>query len=154
MRVRLSAECIINASAQFWGPMLAMALEPAQANGQVCVGAGHLVGSVTLTGAWVGRIEVRLAQGLAHEATVAMLMMPAESVGEADTLDATKEIANIIAGVIKSCLPRPSAMTVPEAGVEQESFADKPETGNSLAVEFRHPSGDLLVRVCELECAA
>jgi chemotaxis protein CheX len=111
------------------------------------------VGSVTLTGAWVGRIEVRLTQGLAHEATVAMLMMPAESVGEADTLDATKEIANIIAGVIKSCMPRPTAMTVPEAAVEREPFADKPETESTLAVGFRHPSGDLLVRVCEFECA-
>jgi len=153
MRAQLSAECIINANAQFWGPMLAMALEPAQANGQVSVGAGHLVGRVTLTGAWAGRIEVRLTQGLAQEATVAMLMMPAESVGEADTLDATKEIANIIAGVIKSCMPRPTAMTVPEAAVEREPFADKPETESTLAVGFRHPSGDLLVRVCEFECA-
>jgi hypothetical protein len=43
-----------------------------------------------------------MAEGLAYQATAAMMMQPLEAVGEADALDATKEIANIIASTIKS----------------------------------------------------
>ncbi len=53
---------------------------------------GAVVGSVDLGGVWKGRIEVRLAEGLAYHATAAAMMMQAvETVGEADALDAAKE---------------------------------------------------------------
>ena len=53
--------------------------------------------SVGLFGNWNGRIEVRMARNLADMATAAMLMQPVEAVVEADTLDATREIVNMIA---------------------------------------------------------
>ena len=81
-----------------------------------------------------------------------MLMQPVETVGEADALDAAKEIANMIAGVIKSSLPRPCTMTVPESVVEAESFRGQAQSEDSLVVAFRHSSGDLMVRVWEREC--
>jgi len=37
-----------------------------------------------------------------------MMMQPLETVAESDALDATKEIANMIAGTIKSALPAPA----------------------------------------------
>jgi CheY-specific phosphatase CheX len=151
MRAQLDEESVIKANSQFWDQMLAMTLEPVPAHGQIYVGAGHMSGSVNLSGVWKGRIEVRLGGRLAHEATAAMLMMPVDTVGEADTLDATKEIANMIAGVIKSSLPRPCSMTVPESALEAEGFTSEPSTEDSLAVAFHHPTGDLLVRVWEQE---
>jgi hypothetical protein len=81
-----------------------------------------------------------------------MLMQPLESVGEADKLDATKEIANMIAGTIKSSLPRPCSMTVPEAAVELEQYNSGAPAEDSLVVLFRHETGNLLVRVWEQEC--
>ena len=68
--------------------------------------------------------------GLAYQATAAMMMQPLETVAEADALDATKEIANMIAGVIKSSLPRPCTMAVPESTVEAGDSAPwrKPRT--------------------------
>ena len=78
-----------------------------------------------------------------------MLMQPMETVGEADTLDATKEIANMIARVIKSSLPRPCTMTVPESAVEAAAFCELQRIENTLAVGFRHADGDLMVRVWE-----
>jgi hypothetical protein len=81
-----------------------------------------------------------------------MMMQPLDTVGEADTLDATKEIANMIAGTIKSSLPRPCTMTVPESAVEAESFTGSAPTDDTLVVAFRHASGDLMVRVWEQEC--
>ena len=114
--------------------------------------AGHVVGSVDLGGVWKGRIEVRLAEGLAYHATAAMMMQAVETVGEADALDAAKEIANMIAGTIKSSLPRPCTMAVPESVVEAECFCGPAQSEDSLVVVFRHASGDLMVRVWEQEC--
>jgi hypothetical protein len=81
-----------------------------------------------------------------------MMMQPLESVGEADALDAAKEIANMIAGTIKSSLPRPCTMTVPESAVEAEGFQGAARADDSLVVAFHHASGDLMVRVWEQEC--
>ena len=98
---------------------------------------------------WQGRIQVRIDERLAHCATAAMLMQPMETVGEADTLDATKEIANMIARVIKSSLPRPRTMTAPESAVEAVAFCELQRAENTLAVGFHHADGDLMVRVWE-----
>lgn len=102
MRAQVDEQCVIKANSQFWEQMLAMTLDTLPVPGEFCVGAGHVMGSVNLGGMWKGRIEVRMAEGLAYQATAAMMMQPLEAVGEADALDATKEIANIIASTIKS----------------------------------------------------
>jgi len=152
MRANLDERCVINANSQFWEQMLAMTLAPLAAPGEFCVSAGHVLGSVVLGGVWKGRIEVRMAEGLAYHATAAMMMQPVETVGEADALDAAKEIANMIAGTIKSSLPRPCTMNVPESIVEAQCFCRPSQTEDSLVVAFRHASGDLMVRIWEQEC--
>jgi CheY-specific phosphatase CheX len=159
MQASVSEESIQYASALFWEQMLGMRLEPVspalEANpkatgtsqGTRCIGAQHVVGSCDLGGVWVGRIEVRLSRGLALQATAAMLMQPADAVQPADTLDAAKEIANMIAGTIKSSLPRPCTMTVPSAEVEQGDFCIPSRTHDSVTVFFHHASGELMIRV-------
>ncbi|HEX4031124.1 MAG TPA: chemotaxis protein CheX [Terracidiphilus sp.] len=149
MQAQLDEDSIINASTQFWEQMLAITLKPVAISGKFCVGERHLIGGVNLAGVWKGRIEVRMSEGLAYRATAAMLMMPVESVAEADTIDATKEIANMIAGTIKSALPRPCTMAVPDAVVEPADFCDIQRTEETLAVAFEHPDGDMMVRICE-----
>ena len=149
MRAHGDQECVIKANSQFWEQMLAMRLEPVPMAEQFCVGNGHLLGSVELSGMWRGRIEVRIDEGLAYSATAAMLMQPMDTVGKADTLDAAKEIANMIAGVIKSSLPRPCTMAVPESVIEAGGCCHLQRTDNTLAVGFRHADGDLMVRVWE-----
>jgi CheY-specific phosphatase CheX len=152
MKAQLDEQSVIKANAQFWEQMLAMKLEAMPAPQGFYAGAGHMFGVVALKGVWRGRIEVRMAGGLAYEATAAMMMQPLDTLVEADVLDATKEIANMIAGTIKSSLPRPCSMTVPESAVEQDGFCCVPaQTDDSLAVAFRHPAGDLMVRIWEQE---
>jgi len=153
MRAQLDRQSVIHANAQFWEQMLAMTLYPLVSPGEFCAGSRYLLGCVTLEGVWKGRIEVRMSEGLAYQATAAMLMQPLEMVAETDALDATKEIANIIAGVIKSSLPRPCTMTVPESAVESEGFCSAAQTYDTLVVAFRHPSGDMMVRIWEQEYA-
>jgi CheY-specific phosphatase CheX len=149
MQADLDEQAVISANSQFWEQMLDLKLEHLPMAEIFCVGTRHLLGSVELSGAWKGRIEVRVDEKLAYIATAAMLMQPIESVAEADTLDATKEIANMIAGVIKSSLPRPCAMTVPQSIVEPERVCEAQRTENTLAVGFRHEGGELMVRVSE-----
>ncbi|MGA2350709.1 MAG: chemotaxis protein CheX [Terracidiphilus sp.] len=152
MRALVDEQCVIKANSQFWEQMLAMILDPMPVPGEFCVDAGHVLGRVNLGGVWKGCIEVRMAEGLAYQATAAMMMQPLDTVLEADALDATKEIANMIAGTIKSSLPRPCTMTVPESAVEAEGFCGPEQTEDSLVVAFRHASGDLMVRIWEQEC--
>jgi CheY-specific phosphatase CheX len=152
MQAQVDEQSIINANSQFWEQMLAMSLDSLPTPQEFSVAGGHLLGFVALGGAWKGRIEVRMAEGLAYQATAAMMMQPVETVAEADALDAVKEIANMIAGTIKSSLPRPCTMSVPESAVEADGFSGPARTGDSLAVGFRHSSGDLMVRILEEEC--
>jgi CheY-specific phosphatase CheX len=158
MHVAVTEESIHKANALFWEQMLAMRLEPVnQAHRNPtpdephtrCIGADHVVGSCDLSGAWSGRIEIRLSRGLVLEATSAMLMQPAESVKPNDMLDAAREIANMIAGTIKSALPRPCIMTVPNSEVEPGNFCISRRTLDSVSAFFHHTSGELMIRVWE-----
>jgi CheY-specific phosphatase CheX len=148
MPAQLDEQSVICANSQFWEQMLAMKLEHVPAAEMICVGHRHLLGSVELAGTWNGRIEVRIEEKLACTATAVMLMQPADTVAEVDMLDATREIANMIAGGIKSSLPRPCTMTVPLSIVEVDGFCDQQRTEHTLTVGFRHADGGLMVRVC------
>jgi hypothetical protein len=79
----------------------------------------------------------------------AMMMQAVETVKPENALDAAREIANIIAGVIKAALPRPSDMTVPGSCIAPDRFGRGISYGHALSVVFRHLSGDLLVQVWE-----
>jgi hypothetical protein len=149
MQASLNTQCVINANAQFWEQMLAMSVDPKPTPANFCADAGHVLCSVNLSGKWSGLVEVRLAHGLAEVATAAMLMQPLSTVAEADMLDAAKEIANMIAGVIKSSLPRPCSMTVPFSAVASEAFSSRPPCDDDLVVVFRHAAGEMMVRVIE-----
>jgi chemotaxis protein CheX len=149
MRAELSEQALISANSHFWEQMLSMTLEPVSFTDLFCVGACHLLASVGISGTWNGRIEVRLDKNLAYRAAAAMLMQPVQEISEADMLDAIGEIANMVAGVIKPSLPRPTNMTTPTTGVEPAGFCGMQRTETTLIVGFRHADGDLMVRVQE-----
>jgi len=154
MKAPLDEQNLIRANALFWEQMLDLRLEPMASAEEFRLATAHTLSFVLLGGVWRGRIEVRMAQGLASLATAAMLMQSLESVGDADVLDAAKEIANMIAGTLKSSLPRPCSMSVPESQREPGGFSGVVLSEDSLVAAFRHPAGDMMVRVCEEECAA
>ncbi len=149
MRAELNEDSLVKANAQFWEQMLNMRLDPEPSRDSFSVATEHILASVSLSGMWTGRIEVRLARGLALVATAAMLMQPEDAVSEADMMDAIREVANMIGGVIKSSLPRPCAMTLPVSSVACEVESAESPCGELLAVAFRHPAGGLMVSVWE-----
>ena len=154
MRVHLKEEMVTQANAQFWEQMLSMKLVSIPIPAESCLPPGHFVASVDFSGIWRGSVEVRMALELGKSATAAMLMLPVEELSEADTLDAIKEIANMIAGGIKSALPRPCSMTVPISALHLKLFCGPARTEDSLTVAFQHETGDLIIRVLELEYPA
>ncbi len=149
MKVALDEQCVIRANEQFWRQMVAMILSPVSLAETCCIGAGHVVASVDLMGAWQGQIELRIAGMLAYQATAAMMMQAPDTVAIGDVLDASKEIANMIAGGIKPSLPRPSIMSVPESAMASDQFCSQNPTSDDFVVLFRHATGDMLVRIVE-----
>ncbi|MDR3752677.1 MAG: chemotaxis protein CheX [Terracidiphilus sp.] len=149
MPSRLDEQSLVRANAQFWEQMLGMQMDTVPFAEEFCVDPGHVLVSVGLFGNWNGRIEVRMARNLADMATAAMLMQPVEAVVEADTLDATREIVNMIGGLLKSALPQPCSMTVPESAIATDRLCSVLHGENTLTVAFRHEAGGLLVRVRE-----
>lgn len=145
--IEVDEASIVKASNQFWEQMLAMKLDPMASPDEFCLASGHVVGTVSLSGAWNGRIEIRMDEALGHEATAAMLMQSIEFIADSDVIDATKEITNMIAGVVKSALPRPCVMTVPDAAVKQERYCAVMRDHDCVAVAFHHEKGDLMVSV-------
>lgn len=154
MSTHIDEESMVRANAQFWEQMLGMQMETIPSSEEFCVDAGHVIVSVNMHGEWNGRIEVRLAKDLAWATTAAMLMQPVDSVSKEDTLDATKEVVNMIAGILKSALPQPLSMTVPESAFAAEQLCARLHAGTSLTVAFRNGIGGLLVRVQENEAAS
>jgi len=82
-------------------------------------------------------------------ATAAMLMQPVEAVVEADTLDATREIVNMIGGLLKSALPSAVLHDGSRVGDCSGEALLGAAWEKQLTVAFRHEAGGLLVRVRE-----
>jgi chemotaxis protein CheX len=154
MPSHLDEESLVRANAQFWEQMLGMQMDTVPFAEEFCVDPGHVLVSVDLFGEWNGRIEVRITMDLANVVTAAMLMQPVEAVVEADTLDATREIVNMIGGLLKSSLPQPCSMTVPDSAIATERLCSLLHGENTLTVAFRHEAGGLLVRVREEKAAS
>jgi len=151
MRAQVDERHVIDATSRFWDQMLQMKLEPEPIKQKFCVGHLHLLGQIDLKGAWRGRVEIRIAEDLARVATAAMMMQPIETVADADMIDAISEVANMIAGVIKSSLPQPCTMSLPHSAVEACNFCGVEPSGNAIDVAFRHTDGKMVVRVWEDE---
>src|SRR5579863_7141468 len=94
MHAEVDEKCVIAANTQFWEQMLAMTVEPLALGEDFFLNRGFAEGTVGLLGAWKGTVAVCMEDGLACQATSAMLMQPRETISEADTLDAIKEISN------------------------------------------------------------
>lgn len=84
---------------------------------------GEVIASVSTTGAWNGHLMLALTQHGAELVARAMFGDEGETVAEEDVIDAIGEMSNIIAGNIKSVLPEPSALSLPQVVVDAGTFS-------------------------------
>jgi hypothetical protein len=79
--------------------------------GQSCPpGSGALV---SISGAWQGVVEVRVAAALGQRIAARMFRCRSEDVDDEKLRDALDEVANIIGGNVKALLPSPSQLSMP-----------------------------------------
>lgn len=83
-----------------------------------------LVAWVDLHGEWSGRAVLVTAHSTAEDLARALLDLPDhEDVERADLEDAFGEIANVVGGNLKSLLPNPGTLGLPQVGTEVPPLA-------------------------------
>ena len=106
-----------------------------------------LIGQVNISGGWDGQVRLHATAALARATSAKMFAMSPETVQAQDQIDAIYELANIIAGNIKSLLPEPCQLSLPTVhlGNEWAPSVDGTDRVSELAFECEgHP---LLVTV-------
>jgi chemotaxis protein CheX len=98
---------------------------PLLVGGEPAPGAGPLevVATVSISGAWDGRVILSFSPTASKHAAAALLGFDgSEEVGDSDVADAIGELANIIGGSVKSLMPQPTVLSLPS--VSHETFPD------------------------------
>ncbi|GAA3456041.1 chemotaxis protein CheX [Dactylosporangium matsuzakiense] len=90
--------------------------------------------AVSIAGAWNGHVVLRCSVDGAAAMAGSMLEMPHASVRLEDIVDAAGELMNIIAGNVKSLLPQPSVVALPQVVLGE---ADVVWPGSTAACELR-----------------
>jgi chemotaxis protein CheX len=74
----------------------------------------ELTASVSVTGAWDGHIAINCSLPAARYIAATMLALEHGDVTTDDILDATGELANVLGGSVKTLLPQPSVLSLPQ----------------------------------------
>ena len=82
-------------------------------------GESEVHSSVAITGSWQGAVGFGSSQAAARNIAAAFLQMEPGEVSEEDLADVLGEMANIIGGNVKSLLPQPCALSLPQVLVEE-----------------------------------
>ncbi|WP_426511979.1 chemotaxis protein CheX [Dactylosporangium sp. McL0621] len=116
-----------------------------------CAGPFDVTAGVSIAGAWNGHVLLRCRADGAAAIAAAMLEMPAGSVRPEDVVDAAGELMNIIAGNVKSLLPQPSVVALPQVVLGE---ADVVCPGSTASCELRTAFEQWPVHLSVLEVPA
>src|SRR5664279_1244769 len=83
---------------------------------------GFVIASVSTTGAWNGHLVISVPSGCAEQIARAVFGEEDGDVPTEDVVDAVGEVSNILAGNLKSVLPQPSALSLPQAISDATTF--------------------------------
>jgi chemotaxis protein CheX len=75
-----------------------------------------MTGTVRISGEWQGTVSVSCPADLVRQSAARMLDLPVDSVSIEDMHDALGEIANVLGGNLKSLMPAPTRLSLPEVG--------------------------------------
>lgn len=106
----LTANELARSTGTIWSSMLGIDLAP----GASAAPEGPLhIGCIHISGAWVGGVEIACPTSAAREFSARMLQAEPASLADGDVDDAFGELANLVAGQIKSLLPGSTQLSVP-----------------------------------------
>ena len=83
---------------------------------------GCVIASVSTTGAWNGHLVISVPSECAELIARAMFGDEDGEIPSADIVDAVGEVSNILAGNVKSALPEPSALSLPQVIIDASTF--------------------------------
>lgn len=96
---------------QTWQVLFGEALEPSEAPLSGCEGVRAIV---AIRGEWNGQVVVEFEHATAENVACRLLEAKPGELEDAEILDAAGEIANILAGNLKSMVPQPSSLGIPQ----------------------------------------
>jgi chemotaxis protein CheX len=135
-----------------WAAFTGIDIEPAEAGPYSQHVVTAATGTVHVDGQWHGRIHVTCTLSLAKAAASAMFAKPAERLSAADIADALGELTNVIGGNIKSVLPGPSRLSLPDVTIGVDTIGAyttdaSPDDHRSNSVTLSCPDGRLTITV-------
>lgn len=146
----VSSDDIVAITSQVWSSFLE--LELADVSAEATVLAGPVMSAVVrISGAWQGAVQVECPPQHAADAAVRMFSMEPGAASDSDARDVLGELANVVAGNVKSLLPAPSALSMPAVTSSPQPCGTAPFAGTVLVrrVAFAAAPGLLDVSVWE-----
>lgn len=103
--------------------------------------AGGLAGAIGIEGTFRGEVLLELDPDLARACAHAMLRLPAGTATPRDAADTASELINVIGGNLKSVLPAPSKLQLPQTGAVGTLLPCSSGQRRLACVEFRCAHG-------------
>jgi chemotaxis protein CheX len=119
-------EQIVGITQDVWSSFTGRPVEAAPRE-EALDGGDVAVGRVEVTGGWRGWVLLACPTRLARAAAAAMFERPAETLTDDEVADALGELTNMIGGNVKSLLPGPSFLSMPEVTAGPSSATRIPD---------------------------
>src|SRR4051794_13466754 len=102
---------------------------------------------VSVTGTWNGEVVVECSTPLARLVTSHLLLIAMDDLADEDVRDVVGELVNVIGGNVKSVMPGPSTMSLPQSLLDGEHVPGADARGAVAAVQFAWREEPLRVSV-------
>ena len=107
-----AADDVRTVTGDVWDACLASAWEPLEDGTREPLDGEVVVAQIRIVGDWSGAVALELSDAAAM--TAAQVMLHADEVDSDEVADAVGELVNIIGGNLKSLLPTPSKLSLPQ----------------------------------------
>jgi chemotaxis protein CheX len=108
-----------------------------------------VMGVVFFAGAWKGAVQVELESSLAYQITAHLMAVPPPDRDDSDVRDAIGEVANMIAGNLKSTLPPDTVMSMPAVVAGSDFALTVIGSNQSTRMAFATPNGRFTVTLVQ-----
>lgn len=144
-------EEILEITEATWNAMLEIEIQRTSIDAVHSEGEESLLGHVNISGAWEGEVFLHTTVALARSVASKIFAIPQESVQAQDQIDAVYELSNIIAGNIKSLLPEPCKLSIPEVERVTEWATDAIEATRVSQLSFESEGQPMTVTLWKRE---
>jgi chemotaxis protein CheX len=102
---------------------------------------------VSVTGTWNGEVVVECSTPLARLVSSHLLLVAVDDLDDEDVRDVVGELVNVIGGNVKSVMPGPSTMSLPQSLLDGEHVRGSADRGPAAAVRLAWREEPLRVSV-------